>query len=193
MLLNVARQEPQKGQHYLLDAFDTISREWPDSILLVAGREGSSTPELRARMESLGLDEHVRFLGTRADVPDLLCAADVFVFSSLWEGLGGAVLEAMAMGVPVVSFAVPAVEEALATTGVLVPVGDAPALARAISQVLDDPLRRERLAHEARERFDRKFTISACLEGMRKFYEETTQEAAMENRTLWQRLRRGRK
>jgi glycosyltransferase involved in cell wall biosynthesis len=194
VLLNVARQDPQKGQLYLLDALRLILKEHAGTVLLVAGRQGSSTPELLARTEALDLGDHVRFLGTRADVPELLCAADLFVFPSLWEGLGGAVLEAMAMGIPVVSFAVPAVEEALGSTGVVVPIRDAPALARAVSDLLNDPSRRAAIAREARRRFDEVFAMPACLEGMRRFYEGAIADTAAEYRDplSWARLRTGR-
>lgn len=194
VLLNVARQDPQKGQLFLLDALRMILKDHADTVLLVAGRPGSSTPGLLARAEALELGDHVRFLGTRADVPELLCAADVFVFPSLWEGLGGAVLEAMAMGVPVVSFAVPAVEEALESTGVLVPIRDAAALARAVSGLLNDPNRRAALARDARLRFDAVFAMPACLEGMRRFYEDAIADTAVGYRDplWWARIRSGR-
>ena len=190
VLLNIARQEPQKGQVHLLEAFRLVLERHPDAVLLVAGRPGSATPALMARTDALELGTRVRFLGTRADVPELLCAADVFVFSSLWEGLGGAVLEAMAMEVPVVSFAVPAVEEALGPTGIVVPIRDAPALAEAVSDLLDDPQRRAALARDALRRFDDVFGIQACVDGMRRFYTESIADASARYRDPLRWLRR---
>jgi glycosyltransferase involved in cell wall biosynthesis len=173
VLINVARQDPQKGQLVLLDALARLLSTQSDAVLVVAGRVGPETPRLEAMVQKLGLANQVRFLGVRDDVPDLLCAADVFVFSSLWEGLGGAVLEAMALGVPVVSFAVPAVAEALGGTGVLVPIGDANALGGAVGDLLSDASRRAELSRASRERFDACYTNAVYLAGMTTLYRTT--------------------
>ena len=139
VLLNVARHEPQKGQNLLLDAFAELRQTHPDAVLLVAGREGNTTPELLAQADELGLGDSVRFLGLRGDVPELLSASTVFVSSARYEGFGGAVLEAMAAARPVVAFDIPPVREVLGGTGVLVPLGDVAAMAGAIGTVLEDP------------------------------------------------------
>lgn len=137
VLLNVGRQERQKGQVDLLRALPQVLARYPDAVLVLAGREGSATQDLRAESRRLGLGGSVALLGARADVPDLLRAADVFVFSSRWEGLGGAVLEALALAVPVVAFAIPPVAELVGEDGVLVPPGDVQGLAAGVLQVLD--------------------------------------------------------
>ena len=100
VVLNVARQEFQKGQRYLLEACPALMTSRPRVRVLIAGRTGNATGELHSTMSRLGLGERVRFLGHRDDVPTLLAAADVFAFPSLYEGLGGAVLESKAMEVP---------------------------------------------------------------------------------------------
>ncbi|MDH5293467.1 MAG: glycosyltransferase family 4 protein, partial [Acidimicrobiia bacterium] len=98
MLLNVARQEPQKGQRYLLEAMPAILSRHPDAVAVFAGRDGNSSKLLRELVTRHDLADRVRFLGVRDDVPALLAAADVFVFPSLFEGLGVSLLEAMAAG-----------------------------------------------------------------------------------------------
>ena len=190
VLINVARHDAQKGQVLLLEAFARVVTGHPNAVLLVAGREGPCTPDLRAAIDRLGLGARVRLLGVRSDVADLLCAADVFVFSSLWEGLGGAVLEAMAMEVPVVTFDVPAVAEALDGTGVLVPIRDTAALATAIDALLADPDRRNDLARRARRSFDARFTITVYLEGMKDLYVAVANAAHSEYHDPLRPLRR---
>lgn len=101
IVLSVGRQEPQKGQRHLIAAMPRIVEAMPHAVLLIAGRTGNATAELRRLVEDLHLERAVQFLGTRDDVPVLLAAADVFAFPSEFEGLGVALLEAMAMGLPV--------------------------------------------------------------------------------------------
>src|SRR5690606_1106187 len=87
VLSSVGRQEYQKGQRVLLEAFEQVAARRPNALLVIAGRKGHATPELeRLVAGSALLQERVRFLGHRDDVPDLLAASDVFVFPSLYEG-----------------------------------------------------------------------------------------------------------
>ncbi len=172
LLLNVGRQEPAKGQVYAIDAMPAVWLAHPTATLLVAGREGSSTLALQDAVDRIGRTDRIRFLGLRQDIGDLLSAADLFVFPSLYEGLGGAVLEAMAMGVPVVAARAPAIVEVLAggSCGHLVDVADAPALASAIMDVIADEPRRRQYAQRALQRFDDCYTLERCVDGMIKMY-----------------------
>ncbi len=138
LIVNVGRQAAQKGQVLLLRAFRQIKDSEPDAHLAIAGREGDATRAIRQEIVTLGLEDSVDLLGYREDVDVLLASADLFMFSSLAEGLGTAVIEAMAAGVPVVAFDIPPVREA--TEGgrhaALVPSGNVEALARAGRSVL---------------------------------------------------------
>ena len=113
VVLAAARHEYQKGLDVLLDAIASIRRDQPNIVLLLAGRDGNRTAALRYQATRLGLDANVRFLGARDDIPDLMVAADVFVLPSRWEGLPGAVIEAMALETPVVATDLPGVREVL--------------------------------------------------------------------------------
>lgn len=96
---NVARFHPQKNHKFLIDVFSCIVKERPDAkLLLVGGGDGESS--LRKKVEDLDLKDQVMFLGVRSDIPELLQAMDLFVFPSLYEGLGIAALEAQAAGLP---------------------------------------------------------------------------------------------
>jgi glycosyltransferase involved in cell wall biosynthesis len=150
----------------LLDAFENVRHVRPDARLVIAGREGGATSALRRVARP-----HVEFLGHRDDVPELLCAADVFAFSSRWEGMPGGLIEAMALEVPIVASEIAPVREVLGDPAParLVPPGDAVRLAGAILDAIDDPSPADRAA--ARARFLQCFTIERVAAEMLRFYE----------------------
>ena len=174
LILTLGRQEAQKGHRYLLEAAAAVLAEHPKSHIMVAGRAGAMTPTLLRHRSETGLEEAVDFLGFRRDIGDLLAAADVFVFPSLYEGLGGAVLEAMAMNVPIVASDIPALREVLeeGVAGVLVPPGQPAALAAALVDVLSDPETALEMAERARQRFENNYSAEASVEGMLALYEQ---------------------
>jgi len=173
LILTIGRQEPQKAQRLLVEAFARLGATRPDAVLAVAGRGGSASAELRAAIASSGYADRIRVLGLRRDVADLLCAADVFVLPSLWEGLGGVLLEAMAVGVPCVAFDIPPIREVLDDgAGVLVPVSDIPALAASLTALLDSPETRSRVVEAATARFDERFDLDRVATRTRAMYAE---------------------
>ena len=173
LVVSVGRQEFQKGQPYLLDAFEVIAASRPDVVLVVVGRSGHATSELDARRDRSPFRDRICFLGARDDVPELLVAADVFVSSSLYEGMPGAVLEAFALAVPVVATDVGATRE-VATDGgsaLLAPPADVLRLAEAMGRVLDDPALGAALGARGREVFAARFTLDASVRRMIELYE----------------------
>ena len=125
----MARMTQQKGQAVFLQAVKRVVETGSDVRCLLIG-DGPDRDYLEALTSSLGLSEKVLFLGYRQDTPELLSASDIFALSSYWEGLPNAVLEAMAMGLPVAATDIPGTAEAMVdgTTGFLVPIGDSAAL-----------------------------------------------------------------
>ncbi len=166
VLVAVGRQEFQKGHRFLLEAMPAVLAAHPAAVLLLAGREGEETAHLRSL--AAPFDGAVRFLGHRDDLPDVLAASDLFAFPSLWEGLGGAVLEAMALGVPIVASRLDPVREVVedGRCAVLVPPRDPPSLGSAISSLLADPARAAGLGARGREIFTRRFTLERSTERM---------------------------
>jgi glycosyltransferase involved in cell wall biosynthesis len=135
-LMIAARLYPQKDHATLLKALALIKRPWR---LLVAG-DGPLKQQLMDLASRLEIASRVEWLGVRHDVPELLAHADLFCFPSRWEGLGNAVLEAAAAGVPVVCSDLPPLREVFDETDVeFVAPGDVPAWAHAIQDVLDHP------------------------------------------------------
>lgn len=179
ILINVARQEYQKGQRYLLEAMTILLPQRPRLQLLVAGRVGHSSGELERFRTQSGLEERVHFLGYREDVPDLLAAADLFVFPSLWEGLGGALLEAMALALPIVASDVDAIREVVEVgrNALLVPPASPRELASAVAALLDDRARAVAFGARSREIFQERFTLDRSARRMVDLYHQVATAA----------------
>lgn len=171
VVLVVGRVEPDKGIGDLLDALPAVASMHEQTLVLIAGRDGLNAASLRDRAEQAPLE--VRFLGHRPDVPDLMAAADVLAFPSHREGSPGALIEAMAVGIPIVSSDIAPCVEVLGpptATALTVPVGEADALAAALNNVLSHPGDAQTRALAARERFEEFYTIDAVTHRMVAFF-----------------------
>jgi glycosyltransferase involved in cell wall biosynthesis len=168
LVLIVARLDFQKGVDVALRAIDILTQTLPGVQALVVGRDGNAAREVRALAASMS---NVRMLGHRDDVPDLMCAADCLCFSSRWEGLGGTVIEALALELPVVACDVDPVREAIGEAGwPLAPVDDAHALAAGLRRVLAGGRAVSERALIGRRRFERVFTLASAADGMAALY-----------------------
>jgi glycosyltransferase involved in cell wall biosynthesis len=149
-------------------------------VLLVVGRKGRASEELEQLQTTLGISDRVRFLGHREDVPDLLAAADVFVFPSLWEGLGGALIEAMALGLPIVASNLDAIREVVDVkrNALLVRPGFPQELAEAILELMDDPRVRQAFGARSREIFENRFTVDRSARSMIELYKRVAANAS---------------
>lgn len=140
---NVAALVPHKGQRHLVEAAALVVREVPDARFVIAG-EGELRESLEHQIKSHNLEKHVILAGFRPDVLSLHKAFDIFVMSSVMEGLGTSLLDAMACGKPVVATTAGGMPEVVedGKSGLLVPPRDDRALAKAIIRLLkDEPLR----------------------------------------------------
>jgi glycosyltransferase involved in cell wall biosynthesis len=173
VLVTVGRQEFQKGQWHLIDAMPRVLGVYPETRLLIAGRTGNASDRLQEAMRRARLNGQVEFLGHRDDVPNILAAADLFVFPSLYEGLGGALIEAMALGLPIVASDLPAIREVVddGLNAVLVPPGSPSELAAAITSVLADPARRLAMGRHGRRIFEERFTLERSATRMLELFE----------------------
>jgi glycosyltransferase involved in cell wall biosynthesis len=167
----VANFTPKKDHLGLLRAMDAVRRHIPGAQLLLIGT-GPLEAELRHAVEQHGLAENVRFLGSRADVPTLLPALDVFVLGSRFEGLPISLLEAMAANVACVATRVGGIPEAIddGRTGLLVEPGHPDVLAEAIVVLLSDPATRARLARGGRDRVAADFSIERSVRRTQDLY-----------------------
>jgi glycosyltransferase involved in cell wall biosynthesis len=141
---------PKKDHGTLIAAFASVVASHPTARLVLVGA-GPEEPRLRAQIDRAGLADRVHLLGVRDDVPDLLPGLDVFVLASKHEGLGLALVEAMASEVACIGTHVGGIPEVVhdGVDGQLVPAGDPQRLADAIDELLRDPVRRHGLAAAA--------------------------------------------
>jgi glycosyltransferase involved in cell wall biosynthesis len=181
-VLAAANLVRRKGVDVLLAAVAALApgARW---ALWIAG-DGPERAALEAAASRLGVGDRVRFLGRRSDVPDLLEACDVFVLPSRKEGLGVAALEAMARGRPVVASAVGGLAEVVAAdeTGLVVPPGDAAALATALERLIADPELARRLGAAGAKRVAEHFLAERMVSAYESLYREILAEGRADAR-----------
>lgn len=172
-IVNVGRLVDQKSQAVLIRALPEVLRQFPRAKLLIAG-DGPLRGELEREVARLGLGRHVSLLGRRDDVPMILALADCFAFPSIYEGLPGAVVEAMFAGRAIVAADIPVVREVIdaGCTGLLVPPKDFQALAEAIVSVAARPELAARLGRNAQRAALQRFEIRHIVREMEQLYAE---------------------
>jgi glycosyltransferase involved in cell wall biosynthesis len=173
LMVAVGNLYPVKGHSVLLHALAQLASVTPGSSWQVAivGR-GDEEAALTTLAAGLGLDDRVQLLGYRADVPDILAAADAFVMPSLSEGMPLALLEAMFAAKPVVASEVGGVPEVVRSgrEALLVPPGDPTSLRRAIQLVFSDTHLRKELGSNALRRAEERYTLAAMTDAYEGLY-----------------------
>ncbi len=171
--LHVANFLPVKGHDILMRALALVKQRGVCLTVVTAG-DGAERAPIEALASSLGLGpEHVRFLGFRSDVPDLLAAADFFVLPSRMEGLPLAVLEAMSHGLPIVTTRIGGNPEVVTDGehGLLVPIEDPAALAAALARFAEDPELRRKLGEAGRVRVADEFSFTEMTRKYEAIYD----------------------
>lgn len=172
VIANVGALVGHKGQKYLIDAMPIVLREVPDAHLVIFG-EGELRLALEKQIKQLKLTKRVLLPGFREDVLSLVKTADLFVMSSVTEGLGSAVLDAMAMGQAVVGTNAGGIPEAVIPyeTGLLVEPGNAADLAGAVVTLLKDPQLRKTYGDAGRQRVARHFGVDRLVDATLAAYQ----------------------
>jgi glycosyltransferase involved in cell wall biosynthesis len=170
--LTAGRIAPAKDYPNLLRAFGRVRASRADARLWIAGEaSGREFSKVRGMAAELGLDDSVRWLGLRRDLPALLDAADGFVLASAWEGMPLALGEAMAMEKPVVATDVGGVRELVGDAGAIIPRKDPEALARAmLERMQSTPEDRRALGRAARVRIQGNFSMDAKADEWEALY-----------------------
>jgi glycosyltransferase involved in cell wall biosynthesis len=173
LIVAVGRLVEQKGFDTLVDAVPHLIRDEPDVRVVVVG-DGPLRSDLTAQIDRLQVGRAVHLAGFHSDVPDVVAAADVVVSPSRWEGLSIALLEAMALGKPIVATRIGGNAEALddGVSGALVPRDDPAAFAGAIAALLADPQRAAELGSAAQARYAERFTERRMQDELWRLYEE---------------------
>jgi glycosyltransferase involved in cell wall biosynthesis len=169
----VARLEAEKGHRTLVDAWPPVLLSHPDARLLIVG-EGSERNSLEAQAASLGIADRVVFTGRREDVPAVTAALDIAVLPSYREAQGLSVLEAMALGRPVVASNVGGIPEMVedGVSGLLVRPGDCDALAAAIVRLLSNHPLADTLARRGHDLVHERFCIEIMTNSIETVYDE---------------------
>ncbi|TAL09165.1 MAG: glycosyltransferase family 1 protein [Nitrospirae bacterium] len=181
VLGTVANLFERKGYEVMIQALPEIVTASPAAHCLIVGSgDAAYEARLRATVEVLGLERRVHFAGFQESVHPCLAAMDLYVHPALMEGFGIAVLEAMAMRKPVVATTTGGLPEIVqdGETGMLVPSGDAGALAGAVSSLLQNPGRRKQFGEAGRARVAAHFTVEAMMDRLTSGYETLIGQAA---------------
>ncbi len=171
LLITVAVLRQPKGIQYMLQALPALRQTWPDLRYLVVG-SGAYEAELKALARQLGVTEAVIFAGVRHDIPDLLAMSDLFVLPTLDDALPTVLMEAMAVGLPLVASNVGGVPEMVSPqqNGLLVPAGDAAALAQACRHILQNPTLAQSMSAAGQQTAAARFNIVRQAQKLAQIY-----------------------
>jgi glycosyltransferase involved in cell wall biosynthesis len=174
-ILSLSRLSPEKNIHLVLDSVAALHAEFPH-IGLIVGGDGPLLNDLRVRASSLGIQDSVRFLGFVQDVRPLYEACDAFVLASQTEGMPIAVLEAMALRLPIVASRVGGIPLMLddGTEALLVEPNDYRSLYEALRRLVVDAPLRTNIAQAAHARFERDYTAERMAESYIRLYDDVT-------------------
>lgn len=178
IVLTVCRLFEAKGPRQLIEALPSLREQHPDVRLFIVGGELQTgfRRELEDLSRDLGLDTNVIFTGRRADIPQLMAAADIYAMPSQWEPFGLVYAEAMAMRLPVVALDNGGTPEVVAhgKTGLLSSLGDQQALTANLSALLADPDRRRCMGERGRALVLGRFGLARMARDVERVYEKLT-------------------
>jgi glycosyltransferase involved in cell wall biosynthesis len=177
LILAAGRFCEQKNFGDLVTAMARLKESGCPFRLVIAG-DGEQRAELADRVGRLGLESEVALPGNLTDLDKILQAADIFVMSSLWEGLPLVLLEAMAAGLPVVAYGIPGIEEVVAdgATGLIVPVGEPVSLADGLERLAGDGELRGRLGAAGETRIRTEYSFAEYVEKLSGLYRRAATE-----------------
>lgn len=167
----LARLAEQKGHKYLIEAIPLILAKYPGFTLHIWG-EGALRSELQVQAKDLAVSKNVMFQGKTGQPEKVLPQLDLFIFPSVWEGLGIAVLEAQAVGLPVVASRIPGVDELIKNkeTGLLFAPKDPRAIAAAVLAVLDNEQLQQKIVKQAHDQVQTKFSLEKMVNSYSNLY-----------------------
>jgi glycosyltransferase involved in cell wall biosynthesis len=174
VIVSVGRLTKQKGYPYLIKAFSLVRRSLACRLMIIG--EGEDKDKLIAMVRALGIEREVEFLGFQKNPFQYMAKSSLFVLSSLYEGFGNVIVEAMVLGLPVISTDCPSGPAEIIDdkkNGILVPVQDENALARTILEVLADSALRVHLGSEAKRRAE-VFALEKITQDYRRIFSENS-------------------
>lgn len=174
----------QKALEVLVEAAAILVRQGFSDLVLAMAGDGPERPQLERLVAELGVADHVRLLGLRTDIPDVIASFDVAASSSDFEGSPLAIMEYMALGRPIVATRVGGVPDLIedGVHGRLVSPRDPQALADAIAELLRDPARAAEMGRQARERRESEFAVATMVERIERLYRRLLEGSARPER-----------
>ncbi len=172
VLGNAGRFVEQKGHGYLLEVARKLRQADIPFKILLAG-EGKLEKSIRKEVQQEGLDQHIRFTGFISDIKSFMHSIDLFLLTSLWEGFGYVIVEAMASSKPVMAFNISSNPELIRNgeNGFLVPFEDTQSLTDQIIRLYHDQNLREKMGRQARHFVEKKFDIARTVQALEKIIE----------------------
>ncbi len=167
----VARLRIGKGHDILLEAFEKVFKNYSKTDLLLIG-DGEKEKELKIQIKNYTSKNNIHFLGNRQDVPDLLAISDVFILPTEGEGMSNAIIEAMIVGVSVITTEIPENKDLIEDkkNGILFPVNNSDSLSEKIQHLINDPGLRNILATNAQEEANERFDYEKVTKKLAEFY-----------------------
>lgn len=169
----VGRLDWYKGHKFFLNAAKAVSEELPQVNFIIVG-EGEKRITLEKQVKQLNIEDKVTFTGKREEIPEIIASLDLFVLSSVSEGFGRVVAEAMACGKPVVASNIGGLPEVVVdqVTGILVPMRNPVAIAKAIIEILNNKSKAEQMGRAGRKRVEKLFSLTENVSKTELLYEK---------------------
>jgi len=182
IVTQVARLEPRKGYNFLVEAAKIITKNNPDVIFLVAG-EGYFKEEIQNMIRNAGLKDNFLLLGYRDDVEKIIAISDLVVLASLWEGLPRVLVQAAAVGKPIVTFAIEGAWEVVKEdlNGYIVDIGDVPRFAERIIEIIDDPEKARIMGKKGREIIGDEWDVDVMVKNVDNLYSELLEKTDLKS------------
>jgi glycosyltransferase involved in cell wall biosynthesis len=167
----VAGFKPPKALHYFVDVAKKVSDRISGVKFLMVG-DGELRPQLEAQIQELQLESVVKMIGWRRDIPDLLQVFDIFLLTSLWEGLPRVLVEAMVIGIPVIAMDIDGIAEVVKNgeNGYLVSPGDTDKMAEQVMNLLGNEGLRLQMGYKAKSMVS-EFSAQKMLEDYTRLYQ----------------------
>ena len=185
IIYSAGRLSEQKGFGYLIDAAAILRRKRSDLLFAISG-EGKLEEELKGRVKALGIEDSFVFLGFASDIYPHLKGCDLFVLTSLFEGMPNVVMEAMAMQKPVIATDVNGARELMGATtestecetGLIIPPKDPQAIADAVEKIIDNPETLAAFGKAGHDRVSSQFTMQAMVDNLERHLQQKLREKA---------------
>ena len=173
VITTIARLHMQKNHLFYINAIKSLISDYPNLIFLFVG-DGPLHDNIESKIQEFKLEKHIRLLGARSDIKEILSVSDIFVLPSLWEGMPNSVIEAMCIGLPVIVSDVDGCAEVVSSPdlGILFDPDNIDQLSSSIKTLIDSPDKRTILGNNARKHINKNFNQENVIDKFEKLYAE---------------------